>query len=46
VMMFALLLAHKHKLDLDEIIRNKIELNNKKYPVEKAKGSATKYDQL
>ena len=36
------------KLDLnpDEIVNMKMEQNEKKYPVEKAKGSAAKYDQL
>ena len=33
-------------LDADEIINMKMEQNEKKYPVEKAKGSAAKYDQL
>ena len=30
----------------DEIINMKMSQNEAKYPVEKAKGSATKYDQL
>ena len=30
----------------DEIINMKMSQNGAKYPVEKAKGSATKYDQL
>ena len=33
-------------LDEDEIVNAKMERNEKKYPVEKAKGSATKYDKL
>ena len=33
-------------LDADEIVNMKMEQNEKKYPVEKAKGSAAKYDQL
>ena len=33
-------------LDADEIVKMKMEQNEKKYPVEKAKGSAAKYDQL
>jgi len=43
---FAFLLAEKHNLDVKEIILNKIEKNNKKYPVEKAKGTAKKYNEL
>ena len=33
-------------LDVDEIINDKMDKNEAKYPVEKAKGSAAKYDQL
>ena len=43
---FALLLAEKHKLDVPSIIKDKMKLNGKKYTVEKAKGSAKKYNEL
>ena len=33
-------------LDDDEIINRKMEQNEAKYPVEKARGSAAKYDTL
>ena len=33
-------------LDADEIVNAKMDKNEAKYPVEKAKGSAAKYDQL
>jgi len=33
-------------LDADEIINEKMDKNEAKYPVEKAKGSAAKYDKL
>ena len=33
-------------LDIDEIVNRKMDLNEKKYPVEKAKGRADKYDKL
>ena len=33
-------------LDEDEIIQAKMTQNEAKYPVEKARGSAAKYDQL
>ena len=33
-------------LDADEIINAKMDKNEKKYPVEKAKGKSTKYDKL
>ena len=43
---FCLLLANKHGLNVQEIIQDKINQNAKKYPVSKAKGSATKYTNL
>ena len=43
---FALLLAGKHKFDVKEIVLDKIRKNNEKYPVEKAKGTARKYNEL
>ena len=46
VMSFAFLLAEKHGLDPFEIVLKKIEQNDRKYPVDKAKGRADKYDQL
>ena len=39
-------LLDKLGLDADDIVNMKMEQNEKKYPVEKAKGNATKYDQL
>ena len=33
-------------LDEDEIVMSKMDMNEAKYPVEKAKGSAAKYDKL
>ncbi len=33
-------------LDADEIVNEKMDKNEAKYPVEKAKGSAVKYDKL
>ena len=46
VFAFALLLAHHYELNIDEIILDKIKMNELKYPVEKAKGTAKKYDEL
>ncbi|WP_242120901.1 nucleotide pyrophosphohydrolase [Aestuariivivens sediminicola] len=43
---FALLLADKHDLNVEQIILDKIEENSKKYPVNKAKGTAKKYTDL
>ncbi len=46
VLSFALLLADKYGLDVKQIILDKIKLNGEKYPVDKAKGTAKKYDEL
>ncbi|MBK7344865.1 MAG: dUTP diphosphatase [Saprospiraceae bacterium] len=46
VLAFAFLLAEKHGLDPLEIVMEKIRKNEEKYPVEKAKGTATKYTEL
>ena len=43
---FCFLLADKHKLDVKEIVLDKITLNDQKYPVEKARGTAKKYNEL
>lgn len=43
---FALLMAEKYNLDVKQIILDKTKQNGEKYPVEKAKGSAKKYDEL
>ncbi|MCR4947314.1 MAG: nucleotide pyrophosphohydrolase [Lachnospiraceae bacterium] len=39
-------LLDKLGLDEDEIVNEKMEKNEKKYPVDKAKGKNTKYDKL
>ena len=36
----------KLKLDENEIINSKMDQNEKKYPIEKAKGKSDKYDKL
>ena len=33
-------------LDVDEIVNSKMDQNEEKYPVEKAKGNATKYNEF
>ena len=42
----AFLLADAFQLDVKEIIENKLAKNELKYPIEKAKGSNKKYDEL
>ena len=39
-------LQHVKEEDADEIVNMKMDQNEAKYPVEKAKGSAAKYDKL
>ncbi|WP_316799515.1 nucleotide pyrophosphohydrolase [Pedobacter frigidisoli] len=46
VMSYALLIADKYKLDVNQIILDKIQANDLKYPISKAKGTAKKYDEL
>ena len=46
VMVYSQNLLDKLGLDADEIINMKMDQNEAKYPVEKAKGKADKYDQL
>lgn len=43
---FSILLANKHKLNIKDIIMDKIKQNSKKYPVKKSKGKSTKYTEL
>jgi NTP pyrophosphatase (non-canonical NTP hydrolase) len=46
ILSFLLLLAHEEKLDLNQIVKDKIAQNALKYPVAKAKGNAKKYTDL
>ena len=46
VLTYCFLLAQKQGLDPEDIIRQKLVVTNRKYPVDKAKGSSTKYGQL
>jgi len=46
VLIYSISLADQIEVDIKEMILNKIENNEKKYPVEKAYGSNKKYDEL
>jgi NTP pyrophosphatase (non-canonical NTP hydrolase) len=46
VFAFAFLLAAKHGINVKEIVLGRIRRNAQKYPIEKARNNATKYDQL
>jgi NTP pyrophosphatase (non-canonical NTP hydrolase) len=43
---FSLLLAAKQGFDVKQIVLDKIRKNNEKYPVDKSKGNARKYNEL
>ena len=43
ILIYALNMCHAFGFDPSEVILEKLEINEKKYPVEKAKGSARKY---
>ena len=46
VLNYSIQLASKLDLDLIKIINDKIDKNEKKYPIEKAFGKSNKYDEL
>ena len=46
VLVYSQNLLDKLELDADEIVNMKMKQNEAKYPVEKAKGKADKYDML
>ena len=46
ILMYLLRLADRLQVDLLDAAAAKLELNRRKYPVEKARGRATKYDKL
>lgn len=43
---YAVLMADKYDLDIKQIVLDKIRRNAEKYPVDKAYGSAKKYNEL
>ena len=46
IMIYLIRLADKLDVDLIDVVNQKIKLNAIKYPVEKSKGLATKYNKL
>lgn len=46
VLNYAFQMADRYNLDIKQIMLDKIKRNAEKYPVEKAKGSAKKYNEL
>lgn len=45
VFMYAMLMADRYHLDIDQIINEKMDSNEKKYPADKVKGSSKKYNE-
>lgn len=43
---YGLLLSQHYGFDLSEIVKDKIAANAEKYPIDKSKGSAKKYNEL
>jgi len=46
VLYWVLLMSHDLKIDIEKALERKIDINDKKYPVEKSKGNHTKYNKL
>ncbi len=46
VVNYAILLADKLNVSLEDIVMKKLEESSKKYPIEKSKGKSTKYTKL
>lgn len=46
VLYWILLMSHDLDIDIKKSLERKLEINNKKYPVEKSKGSSKKYNKL
>ena len=46
VFAYAIMLAGRHGLDVSEIVKEKIEKNARKYPIEQSKGRSNKYKDL
>jgi len=46
ILYFLIRMAQKYDIDLSEALERKMKKNDKKYPVEKAKGSSKKYNEF
>lgn len=46
VFIYGILIAEKYNLNIEKIVKEKIVVNDKKYPIEKAKGKSDKYTNL
>jgi len=46
VFLYLLLVAERAGIDIQQAAAEKIQANDKKYPIEKSRGTATKYNKL
>lgn len=46
ILAYVFLLADKYGFDIKEMVMDKIKKNGEKYPIDKSKGSAKKYNEL
>lgn len=46
ILAYSFLLAEKYGFEVKDIVMNKIKINGEKYPVDKSKGTAKKYNEL
>lgn len=46
ILIYAIMLSHKMNIDMENAVLKKIEVNDRKYPIDKAKGIAKKYSEL
>ncbi len=46
VLTYCVLLAERLGVDLSDIVLEKLEVSRRKYPVDKARGTSTRHDQL
>lgn len=46
VFIYGMLLAHHYGFSIESIVRGKLAVNEERYPVDKARGSAKKYTDL
>ena len=46
VLIYSFLLAHESDINIEKAIKNKLKVNEKKYPIIKSKGNARKYTEF
>lgn len=46
IIIYSLLLAYECEFNVNEMVNDKIKANNIKYPIDKAKGNAKKYNEI